>query len=100
MIADRVQLPNGYSRPQKMKRGEKRRLLLEEMKRRDGMTTSEVQRFLCEMNGLNYDERDNYRGARAYRGYWCVALYGNGFRDPGIFKRYCEKGPDKKWRVK
>lgn len=73
---------------------------------KDGRTFSEIQRFVVEMNGLNYDEKnvDYYyptptgpaaRYVRRYRGYWTAALCGtNGFYSKpriGILKKYCEK---------
>lgn len=48
-------------------RGVKTRRVLREISRRDGMTLTEIQRFICEMNGLGYDADDGL-GRRRYRG--------------------------------
>lgn len=54
-------------------------------------TFSEIQRHICELNGLDYDEREtsswynqNRPQRRRYRGYWCVNL-------KHILPLYCEK---------
>ena len=40
-----------------------------------GLTFGEIQRFVVEMNGLNYDQVDGSE-RRQYRGYWCEMLCG------------------------
>lgn len=70
----------------------------------NGRTFGEIQRFICEMNGLDYDKRVNeisnwerktYVSKRKYRGYWCTNLCGTGgtftARREGILSKYCEK---------
>jgi hypothetical protein len=64
---------------------------------RNGLTFSEIQRFVVEMNGLNYDAIDG-ANRRRYRGYWCVMLCGTrGYFStgrnytPGILASYCYK---------
>lgn len=69
----------------------------------NGRTFGEIQRFICEMNGLDYDERVNEMNwgkntpvsKRKYRGYWCTNLCGTGgyWNAPreGILSKYCEK---------
>ena len=55
-------------------------------------TFGEIQRHICELNGLDYDEREQSIWKRAptktmprrYRGYWCVNLR-------RILPLYCEK---------
>lgn len=39
----------------------------------EGLTFTELQRFIVESNGLDYDEKDG-EGRRKYRGYWCSTL--------------------------
>ena len=59
----------------------KGRLILQFIKdaKWEGRTFTEIQRFICEYNGLNYDEFkrdkwDNNRRRRVYRGYYCTNL--------------------------
>lgn len=63
-----------------------------------GVRFSDLQRFICEYNGLDYNEmRDtqvyNYRTnslsirtRRRYRGYWCDRFYST-YRQPGILDK-------------
>jgi hypothetical protein len=77
-------------------------------KRAAGATFGEIQRFIVEMNGLNYDEMETVevwtyntgnvvtkpRQMRKYRGYWCVNLLGGGYfgtYGPGFLGKYCVK---------
>lgn len=65
-----------------------------------GAYFSEIQRFVVEMNGLNYDEKqvtnpwqvnngEAPRYARKYRGYYCDYFYGSGFFNGGFFSTFC-----------
>jgi hypothetical protein len=70
---------------------------------KNGRTFGEIQRHICEINGLDYDEMSVTRYGmdekssprRRYRGYWNTALCGtNGYyckRRIGILEKYCEK---------
>jgi len=60
----------------------------------EGRTFGEIQRFVVEKNGLNYDEKLVKRPwrkteVRRYRGYWCTNLCGNnnyGHKRQGILE--------------
>jgi hypothetical protein len=60
--------------------------------KKSGRTFTEIQRFICDMNGLDFDEKHPITGARRYRGYWCTNLLGTGFNTwvsnskPGILR--------------
>jgi hypothetical protein len=66
----------------------------------EGRRASEIQKFICELNGHNWDEmvkeRDwhngGYRFRRRFRGYYCTNLYGCGGmfsqHRPGIFEKF------------
>ena len=41
-----------------------------------GRSFTEIQRFIVELNGLDYDERDD-TGRRRYRGYYCSSFFQN-----------------------
>lgn len=60
-----------------------------------GRSFGEIQRFIVEGNGLNYDEfeKTSWSGhwRRRYRGYWCVNLCGSMYTGPGILQTYCYK---------
>ena len=43
--------------------------------KKQGRSFSEIQRFICDMNGLDFDKK-NSDGTRRYRGYWCTNLIG------------------------
>jgi hypothetical protein len=74
--------------------------VLAEMKRRGGMTFTQIQEFVVTMNGLDWNTRDGY-GRRRYRGYWCDYLLGNTDpRGPGMLPKYCRKCKDGKYRVR
>lgn len=74
----------------------------------DGLRYSEIVRFICEMNGLDYDlflpamRWDPRKGkvvsrpVRRYAGTWGTNLSSS---STGILKRFCVKGTDRKWRV-
>jgi hypothetical protein len=73
-----------------------------------GKTFSEIQRFIVELNGFNYDEKRlesvwtrkgvEQRFLRRYRGYYCTVLYG-GWNQVGFFFTYCDK-VGKLWALK
>lgn len=83
----------------------------------DGLRFGEIQREVCRMAGLDYDERRptrvwnpwttgdvsidgppfTVRLVRRWRGYWCTALVGNG-QNLGLLGYFCTKGPDGRWR--
>lgn len=75
---------------------------------RDGLRFGEIQRKICEMNGLNYDSVETSWGSRGtsgrrrYRGYWCDHLLGWRHYPPrqGLLYKFCIKGPDGRWRLK
>ena len=81
--------------------------VLREIKARDGMTFTQIQKFVCEMNGLNWGEmqiEDSYNNSgrmrRRHRGYWCDYLLGNVEVERwGLLSFFCQKGEDGKWRV-
>lgn len=70
-----------------------------------GLKFSEIQRFVVEGNGLDYDEKVEEHGwgntkkmVRRYRGYWCTNLIAN--RGPynnriGILHKFCDKVGDR-----
>jgi hypothetical protein len=49
-----------------------------------GLTFTELQRFIVETNGLDYDEKDS-TGRRKYRGYWSEVLSASGTKYNGRF---------------
>jgi len=51
----------------------KKQMLLDEIKARNGMRYSDCQRFVCKLNGHDFDEKDS-DGKRRYRGFWCTNL--------------------------
>lgn len=51
----------------------KKQMLLDEIKARNGMRYSDCQRFVCKLNGYDFDEKDS-DGKRKYRGFWCTNL--------------------------
>ena len=68
----------------------------------EGLTFTEIQRFIVESNGLDYDKQqvinswDVNNGAepryrRQYRGYWCDRLCTKFFGGPGFLAQYCNK---------
>ena len=61
-----------------------------------GCTFSEIQRFIVEGNGLDYDAR-NCRGRRIRRGYWCTQLLGGPHYHQGLLYTYCVKLPNGNW---
>lgn len=78
--------------------------VLREIERRGGMTFTEIQRFVCEMNGKDYDQMvDTWAGKkRRWRGYWCDYLIGKnhwGRKYQGILNLFCVKGSDSRYRV-
>lgn len=62
----------------------------------NGRTFGEIQRFIVELNGLNYDEfEDTWCGRRRkYRGYYCTNLIGAG---RGILRKNGCKNVDGRW---
>ena len=75
---------------------------------RDGAKFTDIQRFICEMNGWNWEERSEPyydketktytrkigSGARRrHRGVWCTNLIGSG----GILNAWCYKNPHGRW---
>ena len=79
----------------------------------DGARFTDIQRFVVEMNGYNYDEKqpeDIWNGPnmpvttvmrKRFRGYWCVNLYGtNHFSSRGILPTYCEQLPNRRYVLK
>lgn len=81
----------------------------------DGATFSEIQRFVCSLNGLDYDEKVpglvwnsatktlQERPVRRYRGYWCTNLCGLSSpysKREGILQKYCVKMPNKHYVLK
>ena len=85
-----------------------------------GRSFTEIQRFVCRMNGIDWDEREKTvvvstplvpvvfdanlvprrKPRRRYRGYWCTNLLGGcestGYR-PGILPRYCLRNGQGNW---
>jgi len=86
----------------------------------DGATFSQIQRFIVELNGWNYDDMEPVRSydastgtwvntgktLRKWRGYWCDYFYGhhcvpldakpnvNGWvRKVSLFEAYCVRKP-------
>lgn len=73
----------------------------------NGAKFSEIQRFIVEMNGKNYDEftiaTKWMARARKYRGYWCDYLCGNnwgGYKKRGILHEFCIKVSNKHYVLK
>lgn len=75
-----------------------------------GLTFSSIQKFICEMNGKNWDEKAfeydpktkaRTRPVRRYRGYWCDYLTGPGGHysgSKGLLHRFCIQHPvSKRW---
>lgn len=100
-----------------MRNAPKRKAVLEYIRSKgpDGAMFSEIQRFVVEMNGHNYDERDSRwdpvnqvvvadGGGRRWRGYWCVNLYGvggyYGHPSEGILRKYCKQLPNRRYVLK
>ena len=67
----------------------KREVVLNHIAKSNGLTYGEIQRFIVEMNGLNYDEKTRY-GQRRYRGYWNDYLLDTIYR-VGLLNQYCKK---------
>lgn len=63
----------------------------------NGLTLSEMQKFLVEAVGLDWNEKDA-NGRRKYRGYWCTRLTGGWAYGPGILGIFCLK-VDGRWRI-
>jgi hypothetical protein len=90
----------------------KAELLLAEIARRGGMTSSQIQEFVVTMNGHDWNEMtkkrvwgqgptDREATRRRWRGYWCDFLLGTVFPSrPGLLSRFCVRGKDKKYRIK
>jgi len=56
-----------------------------------GAAYSEIQRFVVEANGRDYDVRDS-EGRRLYRGYWSNSLSGSStYGKTGLLAEYCVK---------
>jgi hypothetical protein len=70
----------------------------------DGVSFSEIQRYICGLNGLDFDEMviqpawnsktktTENRPRRRWRGYWCTNLCGLSSPDQhreGILEKYC-----------
>ena len=79
----------------------------------DGARFTDIQRFIVEMNGMDFDEMReenvwNSRNdmitkvmVRRWRGYWCTYLSGSRCnRRPGILDAFCEKLPNGCWILK
>jgi len=94
----------------------KTEIILNAIKRRDGMTLTEIQQLAALMSGLDWEDRTehefsrnkitgNYEAKRVpgtrrrYRGFWCTYLLGGMHYHQGILHTFCEKGADGKWRV-
>lgn len=92
------------------RKGTKTLQLLEFMAESGGLRFSEIQRFIVELAGKDYDEMEQQscwprlpngqltkRTVRRWRGWWCTNLcYG----PDSILHKYCEKGPDNLWYLK
>jgi len=50
----------------------------------EGLTFTELQRFVVESNGLDYDAKDD-QGRRKYRGYWSEVFSTSGTKYNGWF---------------
>jgi hypothetical protein len=87
--------------------------LLEFIRDNGGATYSEIMAWLCQDMGEDWDEREDVtyfdpitkrwvdigKGTRRrHRGKWATNLYCSYSRG-GLLYRFCEKGPDRKWRV-
>lgn len=75
-----------------------------------GATFSDIQRFICNLNGLDFNEKKmapvwnptrqtiQDRLVRRYRGYWCTNLCGLSSpyspKRVGILEKYCVKKPN------
>ncbi len=78
----------------------------------EGLRFVDIQRFIVELNGLNYDEKEKvrvwtpdgkvkgYKAVRRYRGYWCDNLCGNWLCRRGILQAFCEKLPNGRYVLK
>lgn len=88
--------------------GTKKYKLLQFIGSRDGTRYSEMERFICELNGYDYDlmvpgyrydysKRVNVKCmTRRWKGIWGTTLcYGK----EAILPQHCVKGADKKWRL-
>lgn len=62
----------------------------------NGVRFVDIQRYACEQNGLNFDERLPGTCQRRYRGYWCDYLLSGGYPvfRPGLLSSYCDKLPN------
>ena len=77
----------------------------------EGLRFVDIQRFVVENNGLNFDEKEPVRVwgpdgsvigqkmVRRYRGYWCDNLCGNWMRRQGILSEFCTKLPSGRYVV-
>ena len=89
--------------------GTKSQSIIQFIADRDGARYGEIVRFICEMNGLDYDEKVlrnvyDYRNrttskklVRRHAGYYGTTLTDRRY---GLLTRFCMKDPDGKWRVK
>lgn len=64
-----------------------------------GRTFSEIQRFICEMNGYDFDQKETRWGktVRVHAGIWSTNLCHG---PKSILRFYCFKNSDQKWCVK
>ena len=82
------------------------RQVLEFIGERDGSRYSDIVRFICELQGKNYDTMETvfaYRNgrriqvpSRRWRGWWSTNLCHG---ESALLKKYCDKGEDRKWRL-
>ena len=87
-----------YPEPSRPKRGEMtkaERILRFIQESRNGRTYGEIQRFICTMNGLDYEERD-VGGARFHRGVYGTNL---GSLLPAFCKKEGGRGRPGRWKL-
>ena len=77
----------------------------------EGRSFSEIQAFVVQMNGLDWEERSPLypyapglrthpgQSARKHRGYYCTNLLGGMHYHQGLLHTYCVKLPDGRWML-
>lgn len=68
------------------------RLLAHISRHPGGLTFTQIQRFVWEMN------HPGRPFTRSQRGYWCTNLLGGFYYHDGILRTFCTKGEDGRWR--
>lgn len=75
--------------------GTKGARVLEYIRANGPVSFQDIQKFVCQMNGRDYEQRDA-RGRRVNRGYWCdyltrTAFYGG---KNGLLVQFCTSTPN------